>query len=499
MLFNYFKKIVAVVLGTLIVILQPFTVKSASNDNNLSDNIKSLSESKISQSDLYNKVIEVLDKGGGITDKDVEPLDKILNSFIKLDDLKPSLDGEKQCVEITAKDISQCMLKIRNIEPYIQKDILSNSKINIFDMILKGIKLNINIDSSESLNNIEVQLDSSVLDSLSTESLSDYIIINSGISSIQVPILTGSYYDNSDSIKTAKVYQELIKNNSINTSAIKNIGKMYTIKISYVDNNNKEIVTDKLDNAAEISLKLGNNYLNSRTDKRKFGICQVINNKLSTFYATKVINDTVCFKTKKTGSYLPLEQMSNKFKDMSNDKWASDYVDVLAARNIANGISKDKFNPRGTVTRAEFAAFVARALNLQSSDKYMNTYTDIKGDEWYALNVEALNINKMVDDMSSSTFRPNDKITREEMATIIMKAYEKVSGESVSELAEKYNGKLNDLDQASPTLIQYIKAANYVGIISGDNKGNFNPKAVSQRSQAAKVIVELLNKLGYLN
>ena len=50
----------------------------------------------------------------------------------------------------------------------------------------------------------------------------------------------------------------------------------------------------------------------------------------------------------------------SRFTDMGNYSWAAASVDFLYENGITTGVGNGKFNPTGTCTRAQIAAFLAR-------------------------------------------------------------------------------------------------------------------------------------------
>ena len=57
-------------------------------------------------------------------------------------------------------------------------------------------------------------------------------------------------------------------------------------------------------------------------------------------------------------------------------------IEALAARGIIDGKSDGSFDPEGSMTRAEFAAIVVRALGLTPEGK--NSFSDVAAEAWYA-------------------------------------------------------------------------------------------------------------------
>ncbi len=66
-------------------------------------------------------------------------------------------------------------------------------------------------------------------------------------------------------------------------------------------------------------------------------------------------------------------------------------------------MSKDVFSPNKTMTRAEFAAIVTRALGLAAKDK---VFTDVPSSKWYAGYIGAANSSGIVNGVGGGKFNP---------------------------------------------------------------------------------------------
>ena len=95
-------------------------------------------------------------------------------------------------------------------------------------------------------------------------------------------------------------------------------------------------------------------------------------------------------------------------------------IEALASRGIINGMSKDTFAPNKTMTRAEFAAIVTRALGLPAKDT--KAFTDVPSSKWYAGYIGAANSSGIVNGVGSGKFNPDDTITRQEAAVMVARA-----------------------------------------------------------------------------
>ena len=95
-------------------------------------------------------------------------------------------------------------------------------------------------------------------------------------------------------------------------------------------------------------------------------------------------------------------------------------IEALASRGIINGMSKDTFAPNKTMTRAEFAAIVTRALGLPAKDT--KAFTDVPSSKWYASYIGAANSSGIVNGVGGGKFNPDGTITRQEAAAMVARA-----------------------------------------------------------------------------
>ena len=95
-------------------------------------------------------------------------------------------------------------------------------------------------------------------------------------------------------------------------------------------------------------------------------------------------------------------------------------IEQLASRGIINGMGKGTFAPNKTMTRAEFAAIVTRALGLAAKDT--KAFTDVPSSKWYAGYIGTANSSGIVNGVGSGKFNPDGTITRQEAAAMVARA-----------------------------------------------------------------------------
>ena len=95
-------------------------------------------------------------------------------------------------------------------------------------------------------------------------------------------------------------------------------------------------------------------------------------------------------------------------------------IEALAARGIINGKGENSFEPGSTMTRAEFAAIIARGLGLP--EKSGTSFKDVTTNDWFYNYVGTAYAYGIIKGVSENAFNPNGNITREEAAVMIARA-----------------------------------------------------------------------------
>ncbi len=95
-------------------------------------------------------------------------------------------------------------------------------------------------------------------------------------------------------------------------------------------------------------------------------------------------------------------------------------IEQLAKRGIINGMDENTFAPDNTMTRAEFATIVVKGLGLPLNSGI--EFYDVKKDAWYYDYVNTASFYGIVNGVSNTEFNPNATITREQAATMVMRA-----------------------------------------------------------------------------
>lgn len=179
--------------------------------------------------------------------------------------------------------------------------------------------------------------------------------------------------------------------------------------------------------------------------------------------------------------------------------WSKADVDKLASKLILQGQSEGRFVPEASVTRAEFAAMLVRALGYQAKPVRQPTFNDVAPTDWFYDVVEEAVQAKLIEGIGSDMFMLNQPITREQMAVMIVSAM-KLAGKQVQGDASQ-NTRKNFLDQSliSPWAKVSLAAALQAELMNGRSDNEIAPAANSTRAEAAVVLNRLLIYVNFMN
>lgn len=189
-------------------------------------------------------------------------------------------------------------------------------------------------------------------------------------------------------------------------------------------------------------------------------------------------------------SFVVAETNSVLFSDVSSH-WSQAWVNALVEREITSGYPDGTFKPDNTVSVEEFITFTVKALQNIDSEKYAITPGDYWSDGFVnvALNYHLIEIGEF-----DSMKRP---IKREEMASIIIKAYGMENVIANSSINTDVIDMLHDYTLISDYYKDSMLNAVREGFITGkseiNNKIIIDPKGTATRGEAAVLLIKLLD------
>jgi uncharacterized repeat protein (TIGR02543 family) len=186
------------------------------------------------------------------------------------------------------------------------------------------------------------------------------------------------------------------------------------------------------------------------------------------------------------------------FKDVEQH-WAQQDVNDMGSRLVVNGVGDGLFNPDAAITRAEFAAIVMRGLGLKPVGGSA-VFTDVQASDWYYTAVQSTSGYKLIDGFEDGTFRPEEKITREQAMQIIARAMAvtklqgKLPAKEISEVLKPFADAAAASDWAKAGITASIQA----GLVTGRSADELAPQASITRAEVAAIVKRLLKESGLI-
>ncbi|MEW6697933.1 MAG: S8 family serine peptidase [Bacillota bacterium] len=254
------------------------------------------------------------------------------------------------------------------------------------------------------------------------------------------------------------------------------------LTVSQSKNPFKVTITSPIGSTAGLNIrKIGTYQFNEMTRQWEF-----INNDYNPDTGKSV------FAVNRFGKFAVLEA-SRTFGDIAGH-WAKPNIETMAARHVVRGVTPEVFGPNEIVTRGQFTAMLVRTLGLPEDPKGVQ-FTDMPQDYWCAGAVGTGVKMGLVAGYGSGAFGPNDPITREQMAAMLVRAIRFNSNKVIPDSASQ-TGLFADENAAAPWARTSVSIIAQEGLMRGRGENSFAPKALTTRAEAATVMVRLLEYRG---
>lgn len=117
------------------------------------------------------------------------------------------------------------------------------------------------------------------------------------------------------------------------------------------------------------------------------------------------------------------------FKDVDLGKWYSDAIGYMEQSRLITGYEDKTFKPNNHITRAEFAAIIAKILRLNTGFIEDTSFSDVKTKHWAYNIIGAVEQKGLMKGDGKGKFNPDKKITRAEACVVINRAFERANGD----------------------------------------------------------------------
>ncbi|MGE5327928.1 MAG: S-layer homology domain-containing protein [Deltaproteobacteria bacterium] len=180
----------------------------------------------------------------------------------------------------------------------------------------------------------------------------------------------------------------------------------------------------------------------------------------------------------------------HKFSDITeNFIWAKKEIEYMVLKGVVEGTGEGKFEPERKVTREEVVRMIVAAIGEKPESASGKIFRDQdKIGSWAVPYISTAKRIGIIKGLGDDTFKPKEKITRQEIAAMISRAL-KYKNINLKENAKEQITDWNNVPQwARESLLQAANA----GIIKGKKGGMLAGSDVSTRAEAVVMIYRML-------
>ena len=184
---------------------------------------------------------------------------------------------------------------------------------------------------------------------------------------------------------------------------------------------------------------------------------------------------------------------SSKFNDVSGSfKWAANSVDFMYGNGLVNGISTKNpnvFGPGQNMTRAMLVTILYRAAGEPSVAGITNKFTDNKQNQYYYEPVLWASSKGIVNGATATTFDPDGKITREQIAAIL---YRYAGSPAASSSALNGFADQSAVSSYAVTAMQWAVGNGIITGVSTNGRTTLSAKNNATRAQVSVMLHRFL-------
>ncbi|WJY26465.1 S8 family peptidase [Sporosarcina trichiuri] len=161
------------------------------------------------------------------------------------------------------------------------------------------------------------------------------------------------------------------------------------------------------------------------------------------------------------------------YKDVSGLKWYAPQIAYLADKQMIYGFNDNTFRPDKKITRAEAVAIMGRAAGL-NGEKRQTKFRDVSPNSFASGYVQSALETGLLSGFPDGTFRPNQAVSRGEMALLLQKAFKLQADTSLKSPFKDMTPNVASYDAAL--------ALTQAGVTKGYPDGTFRPQETMTRA-----------------
>ncbi len=178
------------------------------------------------------------------------------------------------------------------------------------------------------------------------------------------------------------------------------------------------------------------------------------------------------------------------FTDITDEfAFASEAIAAMAQKGIINGVGGGLYAPGREFTRAEFAKIMVLSLGYDLGE-YDGGFSDVAESQWFAPYIKAAVDNGLFKGYTDGTFKPNQTINRQEMATVAGRGAIAAGLVEEARVLKFVMSKSNytDKDEIADWAGNYVAWLEAQGVFADVSGEVFQPTKVVNRAEAAVIV-----------
>ena len=204
-----------------------------------------------------------------------------------------------------------------------------------------------------------------------------------------------------------------------------------------------------------------------------------------TFPVTAAVTLTARFQSNQP----PVPVTDPAFSDVPADAWYAGAVEYVVDKQLFTGASDTLFLPLNTMDRSMLVTVLYRlAGSPEASNR--NKFVDVAADAWYARAVTWAYNNGIVTGTGDKTFSPTDPVSREQIATILMR-YSNAMDVDVPMTTDGDLSLFTDSADVSPFAQEGVQWAVATQLMNGANQ-KLTPRGNASRAECATILMRWL-------
>jgi hypothetical protein len=154
------------------------------------------------------------------------------------------------------------------------------------------------------------------------------------------------------------------------------------------------------------------------------------------------------------------------------------------------GVAANIFEPETTLNRA-MAATILWRLAGEPSTQFNPAFTDVRAGQWYSEAITWGSENGILLGIGQNLFSPNGELTREQFAALMFRFAQFMEVET--DVPETHTLSIfTDYADVSEWAVEYMRWANYAGLITGIDAITLRPGGTATRAQTATILYRFM-------